>query len=218
MGVYFLMNDNTQSLPVDLTSRLQPQQRRAQRSVELILSTAAELLDEVGLDSFNTNLLAERADIRVRTVYRYFPNKFAVLAELARRNTAHAIEAVDEFSTLADPKVPLQYGLEKLWANYLDKLAVVPGMTAVRHACRVCPELESIRDEFHSKLSKQMVAAMKQRGVQLKPPQLRNIAALFVETTSAILDYTATVGQKRRLDLLRELQVMQFRYLAPYLS
>ncbi|MDH3693217.1 MAG: hypothetical protein OER96_01425 [Gammaproteobacteria bacterium] len=46
------MNDITQSLPVELTSRLQPQQRRAQRSVELILTTAAELLDEVGLDSF----------------------------------------------------------------------------------------------------------------------------------------------------------------------
>ncbi|MDH3693216.1 MAG: TetR/AcrR family transcriptional regulator [Gammaproteobacteria bacterium] len=167
---------------------------------------------------FNTNLLAQRAGIRVRTVYRYFPNKFAVLAELARRNTARAVEAVDKFATLADANVPLQQGLDILWSNYLSQLAGIPGIAAVRHACRVCPELESIRHEFHSKLSKQLETAIKKRGVQLKPAQRRLIAALFIETTSAILDYAETVDRKRRLDLLRELQIMQYRYLAPYFS
>ncbi len=210
------MDEVTQSPSIDLSSRLQPQQRRAQRSVELILSTAAELLDEVGLDAFNTNLLAERANIRVRTVYRYFPNKFAVLAELARRNTARAIEAVDKFTVLADSELSLQQGLDEMWSNYLTQLAEVPGIAAVRHACRVCPELESIRHEFHSKLSRQLQAALKKRGLQIQPAQRRLVAALFIETTSAILDYAETIDRKRRLDLLRELRVMQYRYLSPY--
>ncbi len=208
------MSANTQ--PVVLESRLQPKQRRAKRSVECILSAAAELLDEVGLDAFNTNLLAERAGIRVRTVYRYFPNKFAVLAELARRNTTQVIEVVDGFAPLADADVPLAEGLNTLWSDYLDNLAQIPGMVAVRHACRVCPELEAIRDDFHSKLAKQFVDAMKKRGTQLPLAKLRLVAALFVETTSAILDYAETVGRKRRLDLLQELRVMQIRYLTSY--
>ena len=47
-----------------------------------ILETAAELVDEVGVVGFTTNLLAERAGIRVRTIYRYFPSKLGVLNAL----------------------------------------------------------------------------------------------------------------------------------------
>ena len=70
-------------MPSDL--RVSPRQARARETVARILDTAAVLLDEVGVDDFNTNLLAERAGVRVRTVYRYFPNKSAVILALAER-------------------------------------------------------------------------------------------------------------------------------------
>ena len=59
-----------------------PTQARSRETFEKILATAVELLDELGWDGFNTNLLAERAGVRVSAVYRYFPNKEAVLAEV----------------------------------------------------------------------------------------------------------------------------------------
>ena len=43
---------------------------RAQETVDQILDNAAILLDEVGVDAFNANLLAERAEVAVRSVYR----------------------------------------------------------------------------------------------------------------------------------------------------
>ena len=41
-------------------------------------------MDEVGLERVTTELIATRAGVNVATVYKYFPNKHAVLAELYR--------------------------------------------------------------------------------------------------------------------------------------
>ena len=59
-------------------------QKRAQLSVQRILDAAGELLDEFGLERVTTELIAKRASVNVATVYKYFPNKHAVLAELYR--------------------------------------------------------------------------------------------------------------------------------------
>ncbi len=47
-----------------LEPRSHPVQERSRKTVNRILETAAELVDEVGVVGFTTNLLAEQADIR----------------------------------------------------------------------------------------------------------------------------------------------------------
>ena len=68
--------------PVELLEKNKPQQQRAKRTYEAILKAAAELLVEVGVERISTNLVAERAGITVPALYRYFPNKYAVLNAL----------------------------------------------------------------------------------------------------------------------------------------
>ena len=53
--------------------------------VESILAAAEWVIDREGLPRFTTNRVAERAGVSVGSLYQYFPNKEAVLAELARR-------------------------------------------------------------------------------------------------------------------------------------
>ena len=72
----------------DLAPRVRPVQARAKQTVDLILDNAAVLLDEVGIDAFNTNLLAEHAGVAVRSVYRYYPNKLAVIVGVAERQAS----------------------------------------------------------------------------------------------------------------------------------
>jgi hypothetical protein len=57
-----------------LAPRARPQQARSQATVERLLQVSAELLEEVGVNGFNTNLLAQRAGVAVRAIYRYFPS------------------------------------------------------------------------------------------------------------------------------------------------
>jgi AcrR family transcriptional regulator len=65
--------------------RKSPRQRRAREKVELILEAAVQLLESAGIEGFNTNAIAERAGVSIGSLYRYFPDKSAILQALADR-------------------------------------------------------------------------------------------------------------------------------------
>ena len=67
---------------VELLEKNKPRQERAKRTYEAILVAASELLIEVGVERISTNIIADRAGITVPALYRYFPNKYAVLHAL----------------------------------------------------------------------------------------------------------------------------------------
>ncbi|MFI4965888.1 MAG: TetR/AcrR family transcriptional regulator [Caulobacterales bacterium] len=71
-----------------------PRQARAKASLEAILEAAAQLLEARGEAGFNTNAVAERAGVSIGTLYRYFPDKRAILAALAAREMRAANEAI----------------------------------------------------------------------------------------------------------------------------
>jgi len=75
-------------------TRKTPQQRRAQNSMDVVLEAAAQLLETIGEDGFNTNAIAERAGVSIGTVYRYFPDKQSILRALAARETEAHRKAV----------------------------------------------------------------------------------------------------------------------------
>jgi AcrR family transcriptional regulator len=67
---------------VELLEKNKPRQERAKRTYEAILAAASELLIEVGVERISTNIIAQRANITVPALYRYFPNKYAVIHAL----------------------------------------------------------------------------------------------------------------------------------------
>ncbi|WP_293677498.1 TetR/AcrR family transcriptional regulator [uncultured Phenylobacterium sp.] len=64
-----------------------PRQRRARASMDFVLEAAAQVLEATGEAGFNTNAVAERAGVSIGTLYRYFPDKTAILRTLAARET-----------------------------------------------------------------------------------------------------------------------------------
>ena len=76
--------DSHSALPPDapLAARKAPRQARSAATVAVILEAAARILDEAGLEAFNTNAVAARAGVSVGSLYQYFPGKMAVLAAL----------------------------------------------------------------------------------------------------------------------------------------
>ena len=67
---------------VELLEKKKPRQERAKRTYDAILVAASELLIEVGVERISTNIIAQRANITVPALYRYFPNKYAVIHAL----------------------------------------------------------------------------------------------------------------------------------------
>lgn len=71
-----------------LEPRKQPRQVRAELTRERILAAAAHILAEFGYAAGTTNRIAERAQVSIGSLYQYFPNKDAILAELLTRHLA----------------------------------------------------------------------------------------------------------------------------------
>ncbi|MEU5879923.1 TetR/AcrR family transcriptional regulator [Spirillospora sp. NPDC047279] len=74
-----------------LRPRKAPGQQRAVETRERLLAAAARVFSEHGYAAGTTNRIAEAAGHSIGSLYQYFPNKDAILVELA---TAHAREGI----------------------------------------------------------------------------------------------------------------------------
>ncbi|MEQ5788533.1 TetR/AcrR family transcriptional regulator [Erythrobacter sp. NFXS35] len=68
--------------------RVSPRQQRSMATVDVIIEAAAQVLEIAGEAGFNTNAIAERAGVGIGSIYRYFPDKHAILVEMGRREMA----------------------------------------------------------------------------------------------------------------------------------
>jgi AcrR family transcriptional regulator len=71
--------------------RRHPSDRSAGEIVDSIVGAASLLLDRDGIEGLTTNAVARVAGVSVGSVYRYFPDKHAIVAEIARRIEAIAL-------------------------------------------------------------------------------------------------------------------------------
>jgi len=63
-------------------ARSLPQQRRAREMRRSLLDSALKLIAKRGAESLTTQAVADAAHVSIGTVYRYFPDRGAILAEL----------------------------------------------------------------------------------------------------------------------------------------
>ena len=61
--------------------RVEPAQERSLARIDALLDAAATVVDEVGFDRLTTAQVAELSGASIGTVYRYFPDRIALLVE-----------------------------------------------------------------------------------------------------------------------------------------
>ena len=144
---------------VELLEKNKPKQERAKRTYEAILTAAAELLVEVGVERISTNIVAERAGITVPALYRYFPNKYAVLNALSAacmdKQNAVFQQWFDQYLEQGDPQLLADdiYGLLKGTYNVTQEQ--VGGLEVVQ-ALRAVEPLREVRIASHRVVASQL--------------------------------------------------------------
>ena len=78
-----LMGEDAGAAPQQV--RAEPIQQRSAARLSGLLDAAAAVVDEVGFDRITTAMIAERAGASIGTVYRYYPDRVAVLHALHER-------------------------------------------------------------------------------------------------------------------------------------
>lgn len=102
-------------------ARMQPQQRRAEETIDRIKVAMVELVMAEGYAAISTNRIARHAGVNIASLYRYFPNRASIAMALYE-------EAAAELARLAHQQLighidaPLQQVLEQLLPAVLDFL------------------------------------------------------------------------------------------------
>ena len=76
--------------------RNEPVQARSTARLAALMDAAAAVVDEIGYERLTTAMVAERAGASIGTVYRYFPDRIAVLQALGARNLERALSRVTD--------------------------------------------------------------------------------------------------------------------------
>ena len=77
--------------------RNEPVQARSTARLAALLDAAAAVVDEIGYERLTTAMVADNAGASIGTVYRYFPDRIAVLQALGARNLERVLQrATDE--------------------------------------------------------------------------------------------------------------------------
>lgn len=81
--------------------RKRPRQSRSQQLVRAVREACVKILEEEGPDRLTTQRIADVAGVNIASVYQYFPNKEAVLADVFEQQmTVLAAEAATSFSRI----------------------------------------------------------------------------------------------------------------------
>lgn len=111
--------------------RNEPVQARSAARLTALLDAAAAVVDEIGYERLTTAMVAERAGASIGTVYRYFPDRIAVLQSLAARNadrvTGRLLADLDD-ERHHDAMAALHGGLAAL----VDAFRSEPGFASLR--------------------------------------------------------------------------------------
>jgi AcrR family transcriptional regulator len=201
----------------ELRPRRAPVQKRAQLSVQRILDAAGQLLDESGLERLTTELIAKRAGVNIATVYKYFPNKHAVLAELYR---THYEPRLDHFSGVmsviaagGDWRRAIDEGLD---LSTRDRRAR-KGNLSIRLAVRSSPDLHRL-EQRNLEHRTEVFAAVLVRAGAARPAQAAVIARCLLEVVATLLDVWNMSPEAQAPAHLAELKRIAKTLLGDYLD
>lgn len=199
--------------PVTL-QRKDPQQERSRALVEDILTAAARVFVEAGLDGATTNRIAEVAGVSVGSLYQYFPNKQSLARALLVRHVQEA-EELRPAELRGEPRLPLG---ERLRVAVRWQLAVHAQDPALHEALTLLAPrvlgMETIR-AFERYYQQTLRSILELYREELGDRDL-DLAAFIVAQTMESLTHGAVLHHPERLAdeaLAEEITGLLVRYL-----
>ncbi len=174
-----------------LHAKLQPTQARAQDTYEVILATAGEMLGDHGFEQLTTNAICKRAGITPPALYRYFPNKYAILKELGDRLMAAQDEEMLAWiqgggltGATFDERLTSSVAILRRMAEISRAF---PGGVAIGRALRAVPILQALRFASRDMVAAGLATALGPRYPKIDRARLGVATRMLVE-----LSYAAT--------------------------
>ena len=205
---------------IALEPRKQPRQQRSSKVVDRILDAALILTREQGTRTPTTLAIAQRAGLSVGSVYQYFPNKEAILLDLARRWLSSFPQVIEKRIKVPRPTNREEFRREvrKLFIDtssiYLENATLMPVIEAISGNA----DLRPIQDEYDEQIVALYAAWLRHVNPALEDKIAKRLGLVMMEVGHAC----RLVGLKRdrrTFDLIEDdVEAMWLALVSPYLN
>lgn len=201
-----------------LAPRRRPSQERSRDRVERILDATAALLGDTPVDKITTAAIAKQAGVPIGSVYQYFPNKLAVLAELARR----VMEQVDAktASLIAEDFgiLPWDQAIDRAIDATIQGYAGQPGYLQLLLSIRPTPEFRLITDESNERVAALLASHPALQAV-IPAERIELVTRAAIQAANSLQDWALSTDDAELASrIVNEMKTLLKGYLAVHMD
>ena len=203
----------------ELEARLRnpPSQRRSRVRLRRVLDAADEVLAMEGPAAFTTTRIAEAAGVPVGSVYRYFPDKQAIVEALAVsywsdfEDLIAGVAETDERDRLDDPCAAV---IDALAAGFRSK----PGFLALWYGGLLTEDVRTATRPTRTAVARSVARFLGARWRSASPDELTSVARMIVLAGDGLMREAFRVDPDGSAELLDETKLMLDAYVAARLG
>lgn len=207
-----------QETPTALERRTAPMQQRARDRIDRVLAATETLLASRPVDSITTSTIAAEAGVPVSSIYRYFPNVFAIYKELFETLVAQlhgriaAIMENPQSTTWRERHLEVMLALRKT-------LNEDPAYRPLFHLMLTTRELRVVKEQANAQIAAYLAARWEQGLDGFRGEAPLAVARMATEIFTSFETLTSGDARSEWTDrMFVEATIALERYLSTYLK
>ncbi len=173
-----------------------PQQQRAIETTNRILEAAYDIVAFDGYQALTTNSVAERADVNIRSVYRYFEDKNAILVHLAQKERdMRATKFGAQFREL-DGEKDLEAWVEATLRLALNIRMADPRANSLYKILRALPEFSEFTRVADEEIAEGLGRALRSRFPLISVKKSHYAARICYDLAQSFINSAETANGK----------------------
>ena len=171
-----------------------PQQQRAIETTNRILEAAYDIVAYDGFQALSTNLVAERAGVNIRSVYRYFEDKNAIILHLAQKERdARAIVFGEKFRDLVGEQ-NLEVWVEDTLRITLNNRMADPRANSLYKILRALPEFAQFTNDAEAEIAEGLGRAIRLRFPSISVKKSHYAARICYDLAQSFVNSSETLS------------------------
>lgn len=195
---------------IDVTPRRRPVQARSRERVNSILSHAASIFHELGVDATSMSSIARQSDMSLASLYRYFPNKTAIVKAIAEDHVRKMETALrDRLETL-----DLMDAVDVLIDQFYQFYRTEPAYSAIWSGVESIPELRELDIRELYSHARDMDARLRRECPHIPEDRRWTASLMLPRSAGTVLRLAATMPDAQARLMINELKCMARAYLS----
>lgn len=175
-----------------------------------ILEAAARIIEREGLKAVSTNAVAETAGVSIGSLYQYFPNQVAILAELTRRERDFLRVGISRIAMQPDC-VSLDHAVEAMIEAAVAQRLARPHLALALDFAEASFDLTVETERMGENVTRSVAAMLRRHGY----PRADEAAQDLVSMAKGMIDAAGLAGETDAAALCARLRRAALGYLNP---